>query len=119
MRREQGLTLTGFMVTAVVLVFILLFAFKIGPVYFEYFSLQKQLKALASDPVARSPNRRELEAAYTSRATIENITAIGAGDISVTKNGDEIVLSAEYSKKVPLFGNLSACMDFAATTASR
>ncbi len=119
MRREQGLTLTGFMITAVIVVFILLFAFKIGPVYFEYFSLQKQLKALASDPVARSPNRRELEAAYTSRATVENITAIGAGDISITKNGDEVELSAEYSKKVPLFGNLSACMDFTATTASK
>jgi len=63
--------------------------------------------------VARNPNRRELEAAYTSRATIENITAIGAGDITITKEGDEVILSAEYSKKVPLFGNLSACMDFA------
>lgn len=119
MRREQGLTLTGFIITAVVLIFILLFAFKIGPVYFEYYSLTKQLKALANDPVARSPNRREFEAAYTSRATIENISAIGAGDISITKNGDELVLSAEYSKKVPLVGNLSACMDFAPTSGSR
>ena len=43
---------------------------------------------------------------------MENITAIGAGDITITKEGDEVVLSAEYSAKVPLFGNLSACMDF-------
>ena len=46
------------------------------------------------------------------RQTIENITSIGPEDIQITKDGGSLVLSAEYSVKVPLFGNLSACMDF-------
>ena len=112
MRREQGVTLSGFIVFSVIMIFVLLFAFKVGPSYFEYFAIKKQLKALAADPVSRSSRRGELDAAFTARQTIENITAIGAGDIVVTKEGNEVILSAEYSKKVPLFGNLSACMDF-------
>ena len=112
MRREQGVTLSGFIVFSVIMIFVLLFAFKVGPAYFEYFTIKKQLKALAADPVSRSSRRGDLDAAFTARQTMENITAIGAGDIVVTKEGNDIVLSSEYSKKVPLFGNLSACMDF-------
>lgn len=119
MRKEQGLTLTGFIISAVIVIFVLLFGFKVGPSYFEYYSIVKQFKALAADPVARSGTRRELEAAFVARATIENITSVGAGDIQVTKDGNDIVLSAEYSTKVPLFGNLSACMDFSPTSASK
>ena len=112
MRRERGVTLTGFIVFAVILIFALLFAFKIGPAYFEYWSIKKQLKALAADPVSRSARRGDFDAAFTARQTLENITAIGAGDITITKEGNDVLLSAEYSKKVHLFGNLSACMDF-------
>ena len=113
MRKEQGVTLTGFMVVAVILIFCLLFAFKIGPSYFEYWTIKKQLKALAADPVSREPNRRNFEAAFAARQTLENIKSIGAGDVSITKEGNDVLLSAEYSSKVHLFGNLSACMDFA------
>jgi hypothetical protein len=113
MRKERGVTLTGFIVLAVIMIFCLLFAFKIGPAYFEYWTIKKQLKALAADPVSRSPNRREFEAAFTARQTLENIKSIGAGDVAINKEGNEVVLSAEYSTRVHLFGNLSACMDFA------
>jgi hypothetical protein len=113
MRKERGVTLTGFIVVAVIGIFCLLFAFKIGPAYFEYYTIKKQLKALAADPVSRAPTRRDFEAAFTSRQTLENIKSIGAGDVTITKEGNDVLLSAEYSTKVHLFGNLSACMDFA------
>lgn len=112
MRKEQGVTLTGFIVFAVIMIFCLLFAFKIGPAYFEYYTIKKQLKILAADPVSRAPTRREFENAYTARQTMENIKSVGAGDVTITKDGNDVLLSAEYSTKVPLFGNLSACMDF-------
>ena len=113
MRKERGVTLTGFIVVSVIVIFCLLFAFKIGPAYFEYYTIKKQLKILAADPVSRAPTRRDFESAFTARQTMENIKSIGAGDVTITKEGNEVVLSAEYSTKVPLFGNLSACMDFA------
>ena len=116
MRKEQGVTLTGFIVFSVVIIFCLLFAFKIGPSYFEYWTIKKQLKVLAADPVSRAPTRREFEAAFTARQTLENIKSIGAGDVSITKEGNDVLLSAEYSTKVHLLGNLSACMDFAPTS---
>jgi Domain of unknown function (DUF4845) len=112
MREQKGVTLTGFLIVAIIVVLVLLAAFKIAPAYFEYYAIQKQFKAIANDPGARSMSRREIEGAFVARQTVENIKSVGAGDIQVTKDGTSVILSAEYSVKVPLFGNLSACMDF-------
>ena len=112
MRRQEGVTLSGFIVVAVIGVFALLAVFKIGPPYWEYLSIQKQLKAISNDPGVRTGDRRAVDSAFVSRATIENITAITYADVQISKEGNDVVLSAEYSVKVPLFANLSACMDF-------
>ena len=117
MRKQRGVTLTGFIIISVIVIFGLLLAFKVGPAYFEYYKIQKQFKALAADPVVRSGSSRDLGGAWVARATMENITSIGGGDIIVTREGNEVVLSAQYSKQVHLVGNLSACMDFAPTSA--
>ena len=116
MRRQEGVSLSGFIIVAVIGIFALLAVFKIGPPYWEYMSIQKQLKAVAADPAARTGDRRAVDAAFVSRATIENITSISYADIQINKEGGEVVLTAEYSVKVPLFANLSACMDFNASS---
>jgi uncharacterized protein DUF4845 len=112
MRGQEGVTLTGFIMVAVVVIIFLLFGFKVGPAYFEYWTIQKQLKAIVADPASQTGSKREIEAMFASRATMERITSIGHGDLLITKEGGGVVLSAEYSVRVPLFGNLSACMDF-------
>ena len=111
MRRQEGVTLTGFLVVAVVLIFVILFVLKVGPPYLEYFAIKKQLQALAADPVSRG-TRREVEGAFVARAVMENIKSINQTDLVINKDGNDVVISAEYSVKVPLVGNLSACMDF-------
>ena len=119
MRRQVGVTLSGFIMVAVVVIFALLLAFKIGPPYLEFYSIQKQFKAISNDPVARTGNRRDIEGAFAARQTIEAITSIGPGDLVISKEGNDVVISAEYSVKVPLVGNLSAVMDFAPSSAAR
>src|SRR3712207_807726 len=102
MRRQKGITLTGMILASVVLVVLLLLAFKIVPVYTEYYAIQNHFKALAADPNLRSANRRQVAAAFVARATVDDLTAISADDIQVTKGAGGIVVSAEYQKKVPL-----------------
>ncbi|MCL6646692.1 MAG: DUF4845 domain-containing protein [Dehalococcoidia bacterium] len=101
---------------AIVIVAALLLGFKIGPAYMEYYTIRGQLRAIAEDPGVNTGLRRDVEAAFVRRATMENIRSIGPEDIQIAKEGDQLVLSADYSVRVPLFGNLSACMDFHATS---
>ena len=115
MRRQKGLTLTGFIVVAVIVVIALLLGFKLGPPYMEFHSIQKLLRQLATEPPgndARATVRRN----FALRSGIDNITAVNANDLTITKEGENVVIVAEYTVRVPLVYNLSACMDFRATS---
>lgn len=116
MRKQKGFTLTGFMVWAVMLIFAALLAFKIGPAYMEYFTIQKHLKLVANDPTLQSGQRRAIESAFDRRASVDDIRSVGAGDLNITKDGDRLVVSVEYAARVPLFGNMSVCLDFNASS---
>jgi hypothetical protein len=113
MRRQQrGVSLSGFLLWSVVLIFVALLGFKIGPPYMEFMTIQKQLQAIGRDPAASSGQRRDVEEAFLKRSMVENITSISAKDLTISKEGDGIVVSAEYSTCVPVVYNLRACMDF-------
>ena len=58
MRKQQGVTLSGLLIWAVALVFLALLGFKVAPAYFEYLTIQKEFKEMASDP-ALSRRRKE------------------------------------------------------------
>jgi len=119
MQKQRGITLSGFLLWSIVLIIGLLLGFKLGPAYVEYYAIQGQLKAIASDPEVRSGARITIESAFVRRAVMENIRAIGPGDLKIEKDGNEVIISAEYSVRVPLVGNLAACMDFAPSSRGR
>jgi hypothetical protein len=112
MHKQRGITLTGFLVFAVIGIAALLLAFKIGPAYMEYMTIQKTFRALAAEPSMKTATRGEFNSAWNARSGMDNIKAIGYDDIQIDKDGSGIVLSAEYTVRVPLFANISALMEF-------
>ncbi len=112
MHKQRGITLTGFLVFAVIAIAAMLLGFKIGPAYMEYLTIQKTLRNLAAEPAMKTVSRGEFNSAWNARAGVDNIKAIGYDDIQIEKDGSGVVLSAEYSVRVPLFYNLSALMEF-------
>lgn len=112
MRRQRGLSLSGFMLWAVILVCVALLGFKLAPAYFEYLSIQKQFKAVASDPALSGAPRQAIEKAFSSRSTIEGIKSVSPQDLEIAKEGDRMVIRAAYSVRVPLVSNISVCIDF-------
>ncbi len=119
MHRQKGVSLSGFMLWSLVVIFALLLGFKIGPPYYEFVKIQKQLQAVAADSEARSGLRRDVENAFMRRTMVEDITAITPKDLVIEKDGDGIVVTAEYSTCVHVIANLRACMDFNASSRKR
>ncbi len=112
-KRQRGLSLIGLILTSGVLVFVALLGMKITPAYIEYFTIVKNLKAVAAQG---GGSVKELQGSFGKRADIDDITAVSYRDIEVEKNGDQYVLSVSYQKKVPLFANISVLFDFEATS---
>jgi hypothetical protein len=119
MRKQRGVTLSGFIVWAVIFIIVALVGFKVGPPYMEFLTIQTQLKAIANDPEGRQGVRRVVEDLFDRRSAIENISSIKAKDIQIQKEGDRVVLSAEYTNCVPLVLNIRVCMDFAPSSAAK
>jgi hypothetical protein len=113
MKRQRGLTLSGLLLICALLIVLALLGFKLFPAYAEYMTVKKALNEIVRNPEYRS-STREIQAAFERRVTIDNIRAVGSKDLEIAKEGDNVSVSANWSVKVPLFYNLSACMDFEA-----
>ena len=116
MRKQRGVSLSGLLIVAFILVFVSLVGFKLTPPYLEYFTIKKLLKEITLNPETKGGGPREIKVAFVRRSSVENITAIGPDDIEISKEGDQLVLSASWSVKVPLVYNISALLDFTAAT---
>ncbi|HTQ72698.1 MAG TPA: DUF4845 domain-containing protein [Burkholderiales bacterium] len=114
MRNQRGLTLMGMIVACIVIVFVAIGGLKIAPAYIEYFKVKKAIKAVAvANPAATVG---EVRYAFQLRQAIDDIDVIGPKDLEVTKEGNELVVSTAYSKRIPLFGNVNVVIDFAASS---
>ena len=60
---------------------------------------------------------REIRKSFETRNTIEDVKAVKGDDLEIGKEGGETVVSANWSVKIPLVSNISACLDFSVTTA--
>ena len=116
MKGQKGITITGMLLISMVLIMVLLLAFKVVPVYVEYFAVEKQFKAMAMDPKLRGANRGAIANAWAARSAVDDLRSVKAELIEVTREGENLVVSAEYSVKVPLFRNVAACFDFSPTS---
>ena len=114
LRKQLGLSLTGFMTWAIIFAFGALVGFKLAPAYVEDATIKKHLRAIAKElPTGTRP---EIEGAFQKRTTIDKVDNMQSKDINIAKEGGVVVLSAQYTVRVPLVHNISACMDFNPTS---
>jgi hypothetical protein len=60
---------------------------------------------------------RDIRNAFDKRNAIEDVKSVKLDDLEITKEGGETVVTAAWSVRVPMVHNISACIDFMATTA--
>jgi Domain of unknown function (DUF4845) len=111
---QGGVTLTGLVIGLFILIFLALLAMKLIPAYMEYGTAKNAIEAISRDRQTATP--QEIRRAFDSRAAIDNISAVKATDLEITKDGGETVIAFAYRREVPLFANLGVYIDFAANS---
>jgi Tfp pilus assembly major pilin PilA len=114
MNNQRGVTLIGMIVVCIVIVIFAIGGLKIAPAYIEYFKVKKAVVAIAQ----ANPNATvgDVRYAFQLRAAVDDIDVIGPKDLEITKEGNEVVVSATYSKRIPLFANVNVVIDFSASS---
>ena len=110
--KQRGLSFSGFMAGAVILILASITGLKLIPAYIQDATIKNVFVAIANDPEMQKASPRDIRMAFNNRASIDDIKAITAEDIEIAKDGEQLVLSASYALKVPLAGNISLYLDF-------
>ena len=110
-KKQLGVTLTGLMVSSVLIAIVALFGLKVVPEVMEYRTIMSAVKQVASGSNA-STSVADVRKAFDRQANVDYISSIKGEDLEVTKDGATIVISFEYEKRIPLVANATLLLDF-------
>lgn len=116
--KQRGLSFSGFIFGAFALVVLGIFGLKLIPAYMQDATIKNLLVAIANDPEMQKASPSTVRMSFSKRSSIDDIKAIKAEDIEITKDGDRLVLSASYAVKVPVGGNVSLYLEFNPSSAN-
>jgi hypothetical protein len=108
-------SLGGLLVICVILILGALIGLKVAPAYIEYGQIKKAVTGIVQGGEAKG-TVADIRKAFERRAQVDDITTITAQDLDISKDGNDVVISFAYPKKVPLFANLSLLIDFAGSS---
>jgi hypothetical protein len=115
-KRQLGVSLKSAIFWMCLLGFFGVMAAKLFPAYAEYYTVKKMLRAMDEAGDLKG-NVRDIRNSFDKRNAIEDVKNVRPDDLEITKEGGEAVVSVSWSVRVPMVSNVSACLDFSATTA--
>lgn len=116
MKKQQGMGFLGSLIIIIALIMIVITGMRVAPAYIEFFAIKSILRSMASGPEVAGGNAKEIRSAFDKRASIDQIASVKGEDLEIDKNGNTTVVSANYTVKTPLAGNVSVVIDFSAAT---
>jgi type II secretory pathway pseudopilin PulG len=114
-KRQRGMSLVGLIFVGLIVVALLALGFKLVPAMVEYIAIERAVQKIRNE----ASTVRDIQAAFDRHATIDDITSISSRDLDITKEGERIVISYAYQKKIPILDNVSLVIDFSGTTKDR
>ncbi len=110
--RQRGMSFFGFIGIAAGVIFVAILGMKLVPSYIHSAQIAQIFKTIAADPAMRDATIAQIKDSYSKRADIDYITDITAEDIEISKGDGQLTLSANYSVKIPVAGNITLLLEF-------
>jgi hypothetical protein len=110
--QQRGITFGGFVIGAFLLVIVGIFGLKLIPAYMEDAQIKTVFNEITHDPEMKNATAHDIQVSFSKRASINNIKSIKPDEIDIATEQGRLVLSANYSVKIPLAGNVSLYLDF-------
>ncbi len=114
-RRQRGLSLIGLIFFGMIAVALLMLGFKTVPAVVEYIAVERAIQKVKNE----GSTVGDIRTAFDRYATIDDITSINGRDLDITKEGDQIVVSFAYEKRIPVMDKVWLVIDFSGSTRDR
>ncbi|HXX82396.1 MAG TPA: DUF4845 domain-containing protein [Casimicrobiaceae bacterium] len=113
-QRQGGLSIIGFMFVAAVVVVMVMIGFRMVPAYVEWLTVQKIL-ATTLEESKEGFSLYQFRRDFDRKAGADYIDSVRASDVTVTKEGNDLVATASWTRTLHLIGNVSLLLEFEAT----
>lgn len=110
------MTFMGLVLMIAGIVFVAVIGMKMVPAYLEFMSVKKAITNIANNPEFNEMTTKDIQESFRKTAGIDNIDSIAANELIISQSDLGPVVTAEYQVIVPLMGNVSALIDFYAST---
>lgn len=110
--RQRGVSIVGLVLIAAGVIFVAILGLKLVPAYIHNSQVAQIFKTIAGDPEMQNATIAEIKASYGKRADINYISDITADDLEIVKEEGKLSISASYSVKIPLAGNVTLLLEF-------
>lgn len=115
MKKQKGVSLSGLMFWGVIVAMVALVVIKIAPSAIEFYKVRKDITAVAQQAKG-DMTVADVRKAYAKYQEIDHISDVRPEDLDITKEGNQIVISVAYEKKIPLFGPASLLIEYQASS---
>jgi hypothetical protein len=117
--QQRGMSFGGFIFGAFLLVICAIFGFRLIPAYIQDATIRNTFIEIAHDPNMQNATPHDILQSFDRHSAVDDITAIKSSDIVISSNGATPVLSASYSVRIPVAGNISLLLEFNPSSAAK
>lgn len=117
MHKQKGFTFWGFVFTVGPIVVVALLAMMLFPAYSEFFTIKKAINRIGNEPSLSTMTDGDIRGMMEKTMEIDQIHSIKSSDLVIQHSESGTTVSVDYEVVVPLVANVSALLEFSASTA--
>jgi hypothetical protein len=110
--RQQGMTFIGMLFVLGMVGVILYAGVRLTPVYLNYLKVVRSMDAAAADFRGDNPDLAGLKRSLEKHWQIEDIDAVEAKEVEVTKDNGSVTLHVVYDDTAPYIANVGLTVHF-------
>jgi Tfp pilus assembly major pilin PilA len=114
MKKQQGLTLIGFVFILIIVGFFAYMAMKLVPAYAEYMGVVKAMKQLAAEPdlATKTPEEIQRDLAFKGSFQYVDDKTFSAQNIHIKNGAGGGTMQVKYDKDIPFIYNIDFLLHF-------
>lgn len=112
MRRQQGMTLIGMVIVAMIAGIFVLAAIRLIPIYLEYMKIDAALDAMKIDLDGSNAGPGQIRTSLERRFDIDDVKSIRSRDVVIERTANGYVVRADYEGRTPFIANVYFLVDF-------
>jgi hypothetical protein len=104
--KQKGLSSFGWIIVVGLFALLIIFFFKVFPMYYENYKVKSVLESLRLDLDIDPKSKRAIWESLSKRLYIQEVQTVQREDVSMTRKNDKTTVTITYETRDSYFGNL-------------